>query len=136
MLFHSERLLHPSVTGPLKALPLYFSNPPRNFVCPSYLNFPQSPLLFKCPPCIILSCPHIILFGVGQKFQNTPQKTAMPPNKFWSPLVLSLSLDKGWIYPLIKFIPGGPVTEGCTILISTIGKHEEIIWGIWKAGFI
>ena len=92
---------------PESLAPSIFSNPQEILYAPSYLNFP-SPLM---SPCIILSCPHIILFGEGQKFQNTP-KTAMPSNKFWSPLVLSLSPDQNWIYPLIKFIPGDLLQRG------------------------
>ena len=88
---HILALRHPSVTGPLKALPPLFSNPQEILYAPSYLKFSQSPLIFKCPPCIILSCPNIVLFGEGQKFQNTPKKQQCPlinfdpPSSFFAP---------------------------------------------------
>ena len=49
-------LLHSSVTGPLKALPLYFLDLHEILHAPSYLNFSQSPN-FQMSPCIILSSP-------------------------------------------------------------------------------
>ena len=56
-------LIHPSVTGPQKALHPLFFKPPKKFCMPLIFEFFLVPPNFQMSPCIILSCPHIILFG-------------------------------------------------------------------------
>ena len=76
--FRVNILQHPSVTGPLKALPPLFFKPPKKFCMPLIFEFFPVPPNFQMSPRIILSCPHIILFGGGAKMSEYPQKTAMP----------------------------------------------------------
>ena len=64
---------------PESLAPSIFSNPQEILYAPHISEFFPVPLILKCPPpCIILSCPHIILFGEGQKFQNTPKNSNAP----------------------------------------------------------
>ena len=92
---------------------------------PPHIWIFSSPPNFQTSPCIILSCPHIILSGKGQKFQNTPQNSNAP-NKYWSPWFLLCPLTKTEFTPWLNLFQRGCYRGVSQLTVEKANKSDHL----------